>query len=117
MKTLIRFSTFCGILAMAAIFATGCGKKVGEGAKAFASASPEIKTAWDKGLAEAKAKDYAAAITTLQDLYRKPGLTADQTKSLEETMTAISDEMYAASNKGDAKAAEAIKVLRQRQRR
>lgn len=103
--------------ALLALLFVGCSKGVGDGAKVFETASAEIKAAWDKGLAEAKAKDYAAAIGTLQDLHRKPGLTPEQIKALEETTTAISDEMYAAANKGDAKAVEAINQLRQRQRR
>jgi hypothetical protein len=117
MRTFIQLFTIVSLLVVAAFLACGCGKKLGGGAKAFESASAEIKATLDKGLAEARAKDYAEAITTLQGLYRTPGLTPDQTKALEETITAISDEMYAASNKGDAKATEAIKVLRQRQRR
>jgi hypothetical protein len=117
MRTFTRLVAVLSLLVVASFLAGGCSKKVGGGAKAFAAANPEIKTAWDKGLAEAKAKDYAAAIGALQDLHRKPGLTPDQIKAIEETMTAISDEMYAAANKGDAKAVEAIKILRERQRR
>ena len=117
MKTCTRFFVVLSLLIMAGLLMTGCGKKVGGNAAAFASASPEIKAAWDKGLAEAKAKDYAAAMTTLRVLHNKPGLTADQVKALEETTTVVSDEMYAAANKGDAKAVEAIKTLRELQRR
>ena len=45
-------------------------------------------------------------------LGKQPGLTADQTKAVEQTVTAVSDQMYAAASKGDAAAEQAIQELR-----
>jgi hypothetical protein len=117
MKTFTAFFLTLSLLALFGVLVAGCGKKSGGDAKAFDSASTEIKAAWDKGLAAAKAKDYVAAISALQQLKTQTGLTPDQLKAVEEEATAISDEMYAAANKGDAKAKDAINKLRQLQRR
>ncbi len=59
-----------------------------------------------------RANDYAGALTNIQLLSASPGLSADQTAVLQQTGTAVSDQMYDAANKGDARAKAAIEQLR-----
>jgi hypothetical protein len=102
-------------LASIAIILPGCGgskSAASRGDKAFQSAPAETRSEWDTACAAIKANDYAAAITTLQKLSTTPGLSAEQTHAVQETATAVSDEMYAAANKGDARAKQAIADLR-----
>ena len=117
MKHIPRLACLLSLVFSFGLLWAGCGKSVGDGAKVFASANPEIKTAWEKCQTAAKAKDYAAALSALQQLKTQPGLTPDQVKAIEQTATAVSDQMYEAANKGDAKAVEAINQLRHSQRR
>lgn len=55
---------------------------------------------------------YAAAVLSLKKVYRAENLSPEQQKAVNDTLTAINDKMYAAANKGDAQAAQAIQDLR-----
>ena len=105
-----------GVIAFAGLALSGCGgspkSAASRGDKAFQSAPAEIKSAWDTAKKAIQANDYAVALSTLQNLTTNQGLSADQTRALQETATAVSDQMYAAANKGDPKAKQAIDDLR-----
>ena len=110
-RTTISLLSLVGALCLA-----GCGKSA-EGlssanAKLFASAPAEVKTAWDAASAAIATNGYATAILSLQKLQGLPALTAEQLKAVNETVTAVSDQMYEKANKGDAGAKEAINQLR-----
>ncbi len=112
MKTLTHLLAGLGMIALAGLLAVGCGKSASANAKAFDSASPEIKATWDKAQTAAKAKDYATALLTFQQLQARTDLTPDQIKAVGEAATAVSDQMYEASNKGDPAAEKAIETMR-----
>jgi len=95
-----------------ALFTEGCKPSVGGNAKAFDTASPEVKTAWAQSLAAAKTNDFAGAIVGLQRLKQQTGLSAQQTEAIDKSLTAVSDQMYEAANNGDANAKKAINDLR-----
>ncbi len=82
------------------------------GDKAFSAAPPSLKTNWDAVKVAIRSSEYAGALTNIQLLSVSPGLTAEQTAALQETGTALSDQMYAAANKGDTRAKAAIEELR-----
>jgi hypothetical protein len=112
MNRLFRSLAFC-LLVVAVAGLSGCGKTAAtDGNKAFQSASPDLKKSWDMAMAAMKTNGYAAAILHLQELRAQPGLSAEQTKAVEETSTAISDKMYDAANDGDPAAKQAIEDLR-----
>ncbi|HEY9175627.1 MAG TPA: hypothetical protein VI136_25390 [Verrucomicrobiae bacterium] len=112
MKTSTQFLATLVLAALVGFLAIGCGKSAGSGAKAFNSANAEIKAIWDKGMAAATAKDYATALLTFRQLSARTDLTPDQVKAVEQTATAVNDQMYEAANKGDAEALKAIEVMR-----
>ena len=59
-----------------------------------------------------KADDYVGATLTLRTLYVQTNLTPEQKKAIEDAQKAVSDKMYDAANKGDAKAKGALEELR-----
>jgi Sec-independent protein translocase protein TatA len=105
-----------GVVLVVALVLSGCGKSAGsaaaEGQKAFQSAPKEVKAEWDRAISAIKANDYATALITFRDLQSQTNLTQEQMDAVGKTATAISDQMYAKANKGDAKANEAIETLR-----
>lgn len=113
MKTLSGMIVTLGLVVLASMLVVSCGGKGGgANAKAFDSASPEIKTLWEKAQTAAKAKDYAGALLMFRQLSARTDLTPDQTKAVEVSSTAVSDQMYEAANKGDAEATKAIETMR-----
>lgn len=104
-------------LALMSLLAAGCGGKsadsvAAQGQKLFQSAPKEVKAEWDRAISAVKASDYATALTTFRDLQSHTNLTQEQIDAVGQTATAVSDQMYAKANKGDAKANEAIETLR-----
>ncbi len=101
----------------------GCGKQQASTTigskedKAFATAPAEIKSAWDKGRAAMGSNDFIGATLTMQKLRAQAGLSGDQRAAIDQAMVAVSDAMYDAANRGDAKAIEAINKLRDLTRR
>jgi len=95
----------------------GCSKSsdaiASSRSKAFDSASPQIKTAWENAIAAAKSHDYALAITGLNSLASDTNLTAEQLQAVRDTGRAVSDEMRAALNRGDENAKKAVEDMRQ----
>lgn len=95
----------------------GCSKEesradLADSEPAMASVDPTIKTTWDKAMTAAKANEYAGAIMLLKTIVDDPKLTPEQKAAVENAMKAVSDQMYDALNRGDAKAQQAIEELR-----
>ncbi len=112
MNSLKVLASLC-ILALLAFGAAACKKSAGEtGTKAFQSAPPELKSAWDKAVAAAKADDYANAILTFQAMRLQPNVTPDQLKAINDAAKEVDDKMYKAADAGDAKAKAALDELR-----
>jgi hypothetical protein len=110
----------CANAALSLLLA-GCGANpqsaASHGDKAFQSATPEVRSAWQTAAASLKTNNFALALDTLKHLHAVPSLTQDQMKAIETTATATSDKMYAAANAGDANAKKSIEELRQLQNR
>jgi hypothetical protein len=111
----LSYSVFSGLLAVTCVTISGCGKSassVGSGhAKLFATADPQTKEHWDTASAALKTNGFFAGTVSLMKLQQQTNLTPEQVKAVDETLTALSDQMYAAANKGDANAVQAIKDL------
>jgi len=110
---IVKACLFCLFVSLLA----GCGKSsdaiASKRSKAFDSASPQIKTAWENAVAAAKSHDYALAITGLNSLAADTNLTAEQLQAARDTGFAVSEEMRAAFNRGDENAKKAVEDLRQ----
>lgn len=106
-----------GSAAAVALLLGGCSKNAASlgasNASLFASAPAPVKASWDKATAAIATNGYATAIIALKALQEQPGLSAEQLKAVNDTVNAVSDQMYAAANKGDANAKQAIQSLRQ----
>ncbi len=80
--------------------------------KAFQSAKPEIKVAWDSIAAAVKANEYATALLGCRKLRAEPGITPEQIQAVDKTSAAVNEQMYKAFNDGDAKAKASIEEMR-----
>jgi hypothetical protein len=78
----------------------------------FASADAETRGYWDTANLALATNGFAVAIQALQSLLLETNLSPEQTSAAGQTATAVSDKMYAAANKGDANARQAIEELR-----
>jgi hypothetical protein len=94
----------------------GCGKKsvpkTPTSTKAFQTASPEIKAAWQNALSAAASHDYATAILTCRMLQMQSNLNSQQLASVVDTITAVNNELLAAVQKGDQNAIHAMEEVR-----
>ena len=103
-------------LILSGLLLSGCGgspqSAAARGDKAFRTAPPETKAAWNSAVAAIKTNGYAAASLSLQTVLTQPGLTSEQTQVAQQTATSLSDQMYDAANKGDASAKAALDELR-----
>lgn len=112
-KWLANIVILCGCMAIGLL---GCGKGsnkiTADSQAAMASADPAIKVKWDSAMSAAKSNEYAGAIIILKSMVDDPKLTPEQKTAVENSMKAVSDEMYDALNRGDAKAQQAIEQLR-----
>lgn len=79
--------------------------------KLFQSADPAIKAQWEAANASVKTNGYAEAIIGFKRL-QGANLSPEQRKAVDETVTAVSDQMYEAANKGEAGAIKAVQHLR-----
>lgn len=102
--------------AVALLVVVGCSKSASslgsQNAQLFSSAAPEVKAQWEAATAAMATNGFVSAMVALKKL-QQASLTSEQTAAVGATATAVSDEMYAAANKGDARAKEAIVTLRQ----
>jgi hypothetical protein len=116
MKTYGKFVAIIGLTALMGVAVTGCSKSANaiasSGTKAFESAPPETKAAWESAMAAVKSNDAATALLAFGKLRAQPGLTPEQIQAVDKTAAAVSEQMYAAANKGDPNAKKAIEDLR-----
>jgi outer membrane murein-binding lipoprotein Lpp len=94
----------------------GCGNKAtvpkaATSTQDFAPASPELKADWDKVTAAVKSNDYATAILTCRKLQAQVELTAEQRKVVNDTLTAVSNQLVDAAAKGDQNAINALEEV------
>ncbi len=116
---LILAFIFVGV---AGVVSFGCGAKdpnaVGSrNAKVFASADPQTREQWDTAIAAMKTNGYVIATVNLQCLAQQTNLTPEQLQAVHETVASMTDQMFAAANKGDQAAVQAIQQLRTTRRR
>jgi hypothetical protein len=85
---------------------------------AFAAAPAEVKQLWSDGLSAWKRRRYQDAATSLMSLLAKAdSLSTEQMAQLNQARDEFGVEAFAAANKGDAGAVEAVKTLRAGSRR
>jgi hypothetical protein len=110
-----RISILLSLLfAVACLFACSKGgpsKKISS--SAFDSAPADLKQLWSEGIAAWKNQHYSAAATNLVSLQEKSAsLSAQQAGELAKAVDEFGQEAFAAANKGDAAATEAVKLMR-----
>ena len=117
MTLVLKSLALCTLTALSLGVLGGCGgspqSSAARGDSAFRSASPELKAGWEKARTAVSQNDYAGGITNLQKLASAPGLTPEQKRAIQETATAVSDQMYAAANRGEPGAKKALEILRE----
>ena len=101
--------------AVLCVLVSGCDKQVAVSKSAtdsFASAKPELKQCWAAAAECSLKNDYLGATTNLL-LLRAQGaaLSVEQAKALEELWGAMGSRVYAAAEKGDAGAVQALKSM------
>lgn len=101
------------LLLIAGVAFAGCGKgKSGSGEGGFGSASPGIKAAWTKAVADDKANSYGPAFMGYkQILLQRDQLTPDQLKAAEDASAKLFQRMVDAADKGDQAAKDALAAL------
>ena len=103
------------LLALAVLVIAGCGRDPAalgaHNSKLFESAEAPIKSEWQTAMAAVNTNGYVTAVVTLQKLQQMK-LTPQQLDAVNQTVTAVSDQMYQAANKGDARAKQALEELR-----
>jgi len=94
----------------------GCDKKVEvpkSGASAFASAKPEVQQIWSAAAAASVKNDYLGATTNLLALQaQSSSLSSEQAAAVEELWGALGVKTFAAAEKNDPGAVEAMKAIR-----
>jgi hypothetical protein len=109
--TLYRLTTGFGIgvcLLLLGSVAAGC-KRSGStrtGPELFASASPELKAAWEYALAADRTNGYAAAWGTLLWMRHPTKLTPEQLQAINALMDSVTKRVAQAKAKGDPQALE-----------
>ena len=93
----------------------GCGKQTAKvdstEAKAFDSAPPEIKEAWDQALAADAATNYVETVKLLKSLRSMP-LSEPQFVALEKETADFNQRLFGAAGKHDPAAVQAVQVMR-----
>jgi hypothetical protein len=80
--------------------------------KAFASAPAPAKTAANEVVAAVEAKDYAKALTQLQQLAIMPKLSREQSSVTGRAVITVNELLQAAQAQGDQKAAQTLQNYR-----
>ena len=105
------------VAGLAAVGMAGCGSRsLDQNSKAFASAPAPLKESWTKAVACVRSKDYAGAAPLLFNL-RTQSLTPDQSAAVEAAVKTVTEELWAAADRGDPAAKQAIEDLKKRARR
>ncbi len=115
MKKWLHWSAaLCSLLLLACAVA-GCKKPVAgtnADSKLFQSAAPEIKSAWDDGVAAMQTNGYVPAYLGLRQLRAQPGVTQEQKDAINARLKQINTQLGEAAQKGDTSAAEALTEIR-----
>jgi len=100
---------------MLLLVAVGCGKNIAgptaKDLKAFDSAPSEVKQMWDKASEADKTNDYATAETLLYAILRSEP-SPDQREAATRKLTAVTQRLDSALEKGDPAAQAALEELR-----
>ena len=100
------------LFTLAGFFVTGCSRKTAAGPSAFDQAAPDIKQAWDQGVAADQANDYYTAVTSFHTIMaQRDKLTDSQIEAVNAACLAVNQRMMAAANNGDAAAKAASDKL------
>jgi hypothetical protein len=99
-----------------ALVLNGCGPKAGPGLnvkdkQAFDQAPLEVKQVWDRVQEADRTNGYALAVTLLHGLSQQP-LPPEQKTAVSNETAALNKRMYAAAEKGNEAALEAIREIR-----
>ena len=98
-----------------AVLLCGCGEKTRKltaaDAKAFDSASPEIKQSWALAQAAAGTNDYVVSILTLRSMLSR-GLSKEQIDAVMDALSTYDAKLMKAVNRGDPAAQKALETLR-----
>jgi len=98
--------------------AAGCGRTPAartRATQAFANAPPPLKETWERAAASLQTNNYILAAPLLMDL-RRQALSAEQAAAVDATLKPVMEALYAAADRGDAAAAQAIAALKRRPR-
>lgn len=113
-RTSKHLIAFAGVI-LIGIFFTGCGNgtpKLSAKEKAlFESSTPEIKQLFEKALEADKAGDYVSAYTNYQALMVQQ-LSVDQVIAMQTALRSLTERIYNAADKRDAKAEAAVEYLK-----
>jgi hypothetical protein len=108
---LISLPIFFAALTLFGCSNSGPSKSVSS--SAFDSAPADVKQSWTDAMAAWKNHRYAGAATNFASLQTKSAsLSPQQTDALTKAVDEFGQEAFAAANKGDAEATEAVKALR-----
>lgn len=108
---------FLTLLAACLVAGAGCKKAPPLESKAFDTAAPELKSSWQLAVAAMKTNGYALGLLELQNLRMRSDLTPQQISVIEDASKAFNDRFYAALDKDEPAAQEALKLLRSSARR
>ena len=103
---------FCGAVLIAL---SACGKKVdvklqaGELEKAFQASQPSEYV--NLAVSAVRTNDYVVSVVALQNARRMPGMTSDQLMAVQRTLEAITADLVARADKGDANARAALVAI------
>jgi hypothetical protein len=92
----LRILVVCGLVCVAGAWLTACATVTAKNPEAvvaahaddFNTGTPEAKNIWDAVVAQVNSEDYAAALTTLEQLQGESGLTPQQIRAIQETVAA-----------------------------
>ncbi len=107
--TAIIFSSLCVLL-------PGCSKQSGLSLDnaAFSSAPPEIGQQWKAAAEQASRRNYVGVATNLMEIFSKSQqLTPQQNEALNQAWVKLGNQAFAAANKGDKSATEAVLKMRE----
>lgn len=109
-----RRGAWLAMVAIVCAFTSACEKKVEVpkgAAGAFATAKPEVQQTWTAAATASVKNDYLGAITNLMTLRGQvTNLSSEQAVAVEELWGAVGTKAFAAAEKGDANAVEAVKA-------
>lgn len=102
-------------LTAALLVIAGCSKQTAKltasESKAFESAAPDVKQAWESALAADKANDYENAQKLLDGL-KQMQLSVDQSQALTVELFSFQDRLYKTAEAGDPAAIKALQDIK-----